>query len=355
MVHMTDDDESLGTCISRNGEINDGKNDAFKVFDEMSSSRFIKHDGSVRDYYDAFVPFASKVGWNGLYGVCMFILGLEIEMARMVSMFDPKTLYDAYCLAILQESTNNLLRKRCNNMLDVNSMGLDVNHCLENKGNKMVTNSNSGISVHNSEISVVNESGEGELKREFENGIVNDEVIEFIDGDIMGEEEDCNIEEIAYENYPKGEKPINSKQEAQESSSSSGLSTYKSKAPGVVYIDKFDSVERQKEAGLGCGNEVTEHTLHHFLLEIDRLSGNTEVCVGDTINRHDDVIGSSLLRPRRFSIYLSVEFAMWNWRKRKKPSGRNCKFKRRKLNFDVWKWPVRKKDGIKSGKKLLFC
>ncbi|GJX22973.1 hypothetical protein Tco_0227418 [Tanacetum coccineum] len=69
MVHMTDDDESLGTGIRRNGEISDGKNDAFKVFDEISSSRFIKHNGSVRDYYDAFVPFASKVGWNGLYGV----------------------------------------------------------------------------------------------------------------------------------------------------------------------------------------------------------------------------------------------------------------------------------------------
>ncbi|GJW23354.1 hypothetical protein Tco_0033976 [Tanacetum coccineum] len=60
----------------------------------------------------------------------------------------------------------------------------------------MVTNSNSGISVHNSEISVVNESGEGEIKKELGNGIVSDEVIEFIDGVIMGEEENCNIEEI---------------------------------------------------------------------------------------------------------------------------------------------------------------
>nr|GEX04997.1 Myc-type, basic helix-loop-helix (bHLH) domain-containing protein [Tanacetum cinerariifolium] len=321
----------------------------------MSSSRFIKHDGSVRDYYDAFVSFASKVGWNGLYGVSMFILGLEIEMARMVSMFNPKTLYDTYCLAILQESTNNLLRKRCNNMLDVNYVGLDVNHCLENKGNKMVTNSNSGISVHNSEISVVNESGEGELKREFENAerAKDDNMSGY---ELFLADASLFVDDVeAYENYPKGEKPINSKQEAQESSSISGLSTYKWKAPGVVYIDEFDSVERQKGAGLGCGNEVTEQTLHHFLLEIDRLSGNTEVCVGDTINRHDDVIGSSLLRPRRSSRYLSVELAMWNWRKRKKPSVRNCKFKRRKLNFDVWKWPVRKKDGIKSGKKLLFC
>nr|GEX32276.1 ATP-dependent zinc metalloprotease FTSH, chloroplastic [Tanacetum cinerariifolium] len=125
----------------------------------------------------------------------------------------------------------------------------------------------------------------------------------------------------AYENYPKGEKPTNSKQKAQESSSINRLSTYKLKALGVVYIDEFDSVERQKGAGLGCGNEVTEQTLHYFLLEIDMLSGNTEVCVRDTTNRPDDVIGSSLLRQRRFSRYLSVELAMWNWRKRKKPSG----------------------------------
>ncbi|GJW23355.1 ATP-dependent zinc metalloprotease FTSH, chloroplastic-like protein [Tanacetum coccineum] len=152
---------------------------------------------------------------------------------------------------------------------------------------------------------------------------------------------------------------MSSKQEAQESSSISGSSTYKSKAPGVVYIDEFDSVERQRGASLGCGNEVTEQTLHHFLLKIDRLSGNTEVCVGDTTNRPDDVIGLSLLRPRRFSKYLSVELAMWNWRKRKKPSGRNCKFKQRKLNFDDWKWPLvsyydgwrwplRKKEGRKN-------
>ncbi|GKE46945.1 hypothetical protein Tco_1478203 [Tanacetum coccineum] len=193
-----DEDMIRGNITLRKGGNNDGKNDAVKVFDEMSSSRFIKHDGSVRDYYDAFVPFASKVGWNGLYGVSMFILGLEIEMARMVSMFNPQTLYDAYCLAILQEATNKLLRERCNKMLDVNYVGLDVNHCLENKGNKMVTNkakdvveqdigknedSNSGISVHNSEISIVNESGERELKRELGNGIVSDEVIQFIKGD----------------------------------------------------------------------------------------------------------------------------------------------------------------------------
>nr|GFA86471.1 hypothetical protein [Tanacetum cinerariifolium] len=92
-----------------------------------------------------------------------------------------------------------------------------------------------------------------------------------------------------------------------------------------------------------------------FVDDVEALSGNRKVCVRDTTNRPDDVIGSSLLRPRRFSRYLSVELVMWNWRKKKKPSGRNCKFKRRKLNFDVWKWPVRKKDGIQSGKKLLFC
>nr|GEY04156.1 hypothetical protein [Tanacetum cinerariifolium] len=80
---ILDNDVNLRDRNGIKGGNNDGKNDKVKVFDEMSSSRFIKHDGSVRDYYDAFVPFASKVGWNGLYGVSMFILGLEPEIARM--------------------------------------------------------------------------------------------------------------------------------------------------------------------------------------------------------------------------------------------------------------------------------
>ncbi|GJT90732.1 hypothetical protein Tco_1079577 [Tanacetum coccineum] len=209
MVGNHDEDMIRRNLTARKGGNNDGKNDAVKVFNEMSSIKMLEQDGSVREYYVVFVSLANRVGWDNLCSVTMFTHGLQPEIAKMVRILKPKTLYDAYCLAIMQESTNELLRKIG---LDVNFMGLDVNHCLGNKGNKMVTNKekhvvlqyirkkedrDSGISVNNSEINIVNESGEREIKRELGNGIEGDEVIEFIVGDIIWEEEeDCTIEEI---------------------------------------------------------------------------------------------------------------------------------------------------------------
>ncbi|GKG16743.1 hypothetical protein Tco_0361700, partial [Tanacetum coccineum] len=43
--------------------------------------------------------------------------------------------------------------------------------------------------------------------------------------------------------------------------------------------------------------------------------------------------------------YGMCELDRWDWRKRKKPSGTKYKFKRRKLRFDIWKWPLRKREG----------
>ncbi|GKD55715.1 hypothetical protein Tco_1289102 [Tanacetum coccineum] len=215
MVHRNDNDVNWDNRNGRNGGNNDGEKDAVKVFDEMSSSRIIKHDGSVRDYYDAFVPFASKMGWNGWYGVSMFILGLEPEMCKKVSIFNPKTLYDAYCLALMRESTNKILRESCNKIVDSYSAGLGVNDCLRNDGiksvNTMETNEvnkdtgkeegNSSISVVNtSEFSVVNKVGKREQKREVENGVIDISIglmgIRVMDCDDKGVEDICeeNVE-----------------------------------------------------------------------------------------------------------------------------------------------------------------
>ena len=49
------------------------------------------------------------------------------------------------------------------------------------------------------------------------------------------------------------------------------------------------------------------------------------------------------------------KFDMWEWRKRKKIGGTECKSEHRKWNFDMWKWSLRKKDGLESCKKLVFC
>nr|GEU67550.1 proline--tRNA ligase, cytoplasmic [Tanacetum cinerariifolium] len=154
MVHRNDNDVNWDNRNGRKGGNNDGKKDAVKVFDEI-----------------------------------MFTYGLQPEIAETVRILKPKTLYKACCVAIMQEATNDLLRRRCNKIVDSNSVVLEVNHSLENEGNKMVTNkakdvveqdigknedSNCGISVNKSGVSVVNESSEREPKRELGNGIVED-------------------------------------------------------------------------------------------------------------------------------------------------------------------------------------
>ncbi|GKF13952.1 hypothetical protein Tco_0055414, partial [Tanacetum coccineum] len=81
-VDNHDEDVVWRNITSINGGINDGKNDAIKVFDEMPRIKFLGQYGSVREYYDAFVPFASRMGWNELCAVSMFIFGLEPEMGK---------------------------------------------------------------------------------------------------------------------------------------------------------------------------------------------------------------------------------------------------------------------------------
>ncbi|GJW77196.1 hypothetical protein Tco_0138878 [Tanacetum coccineum] len=65
-VDNHDEGVDFGNIKERNGRNYDGGNSAYKVFDEMSSIKFIKQDGSVREYYDTFVSFANRVGWNDL-------------------------------------------------------------------------------------------------------------------------------------------------------------------------------------------------------------------------------------------------------------------------------------------------
>nr|GEY96253.1 hypothetical protein [Tanacetum cinerariifolium] len=47
----------------------------------------------------------------------MFIWGLQQEIGGKVRIFNPKTLYDAYLVANMQEATNDLLRESCNKIV----------------------------------------------------------------------------------------------------------------------------------------------------------------------------------------------------------------------------------------------
>nr|GEY52912.1 hypothetical protein [Tanacetum cinerariifolium] len=95
-----DDDESLGKGIRRNGGNNDGKKDAVKVFDELSSIKI----GTVREHYDAFVPFARQMDLSGLGAISMFLWRLQLVIRRKFSSLNLKTLHDAYYLASMYES-----------------------------------------------------------------------------------------------------------------------------------------------------------------------------------------------------------------------------------------------------------
>ncbi|GJY45259.1 hypothetical protein Tco_0434322 [Tanacetum coccineum] len=152
-VDNHDEDVIWGNITLRNDGINDGKNDVIKV------------------------------GWNELCAVSIFILGLQPEIRKKVSIFNLKMPYDAYCLAIMQEATNKLLKESCNKIVDSDYLILDVSDCLKSVGSKMITNkekndgeqdigkkedSNCGIiSVNNSKISVVDDSGKREQKKKW--------------------------------------------------------------------------------------------------------------------------------------------------------------------------------------------
>ena len=111
-VDNHDDGVFVGNINERSGRNCVGRNGAYKVFDEMPSGNFLRQEGTVREYYDLFVPFANRAGWNDLWSVSMFIWGLHPEIKKNVTLFKPKTLYDAYCLAINEEAVRAIKKPK---------------------------------------------------------------------------------------------------------------------------------------------------------------------------------------------------------------------------------------------------
>merc|ERR1711939_1165153 len=80
----------------------------------------------------------------------------------------------------------------------------------------------------------------------------------------------------------------------------------KKNAPCIVFIDELDSVGRQRNQGLGMGNDEREQTINQLLTEMDGFEGNTGVIVLAATNR-PDVLDSALLRPGRFDRQVTVD------------------------------------------------
>ncbi|GJT75181.1 hypothetical protein Tco_1041906 [Tanacetum coccineum] len=106
-LYHVDGLDSGGAVFGKSKDKNGDGNHACEVFDEMPKIKKPKQEGSVQGYYDEFSSFISGMGLDESCVVSLFIWGLKPEVEKGVSLFKPKTLSDAYCLANLQEANNS--------------------------------------------------------------------------------------------------------------------------------------------------------------------------------------------------------------------------------------------------------
>lgn len=102
-----------GNTMDESGTSDESSNNAYVLFDEMSSTINLKQNGSIREYYEAFNSLISKItSLNESEIVNCFVGGLQPEIGKRVEIYKPRTLYDAYCLATMEETASNLIKKR---------------------------------------------------------------------------------------------------------------------------------------------------------------------------------------------------------------------------------------------------
>nr|GEV74905.1 hypothetical protein [Tanacetum cinerariifolium] len=363
MGHVNDDDVSLGKGIRRNGEIGNGKIDALKVLDEMSSIKFLKQDGSVQEYYDACVYSAKRFGWNDVFYVSIFINRLQPEIKEKIKIFKPKTLYDAYCVAILQESTNEFLRKCGSKNVDSNTLVLDVSDCLDSEG-----------------IEIVNTIEKNDGKQDIGNDIEEEEVMEL--NDASGEIDisiglmgirlmDCD-DKVCYnagKEYVKV-KGIQSKNSKGDDGNKKCLQNYNDILKGGKLMDNGQVICRNRGMSKVAWKPLVKMRMNGSILgensgDADYVVINESV-VSESINSEKMIIllthvvscvkwGLSESKGKDLNNLMSskdankngVNSCYWElsgckWRGRKKTCGIFCQVKN-KWKFDIWRWPKRKK------------
>merc|ERR1719230_1143809 len=73
----------------------------------------------------------------------------------------------------------------------------------------------------------------------------------------------------------------------------------KKNAPCIIFIDEIDAVGRQRNSGMGGGNDEREQTLNQILTEMDGFDGNPGIITIAATNRAD-ILDNALIRPGRF-------------------------------------------------------
>jgi cell division protease FtsH len=80
----------------------------------------------------------------------------------------------------------------------------------------------------------------------------------------------------------------------------------KKNAPCIIFIDEIDAVGRQRNSGVGGGNDEREQTLNQILTEMDGFDGNPGIITIAATNRAD-ILDNALTRPGRFDRKVTVD------------------------------------------------
>ena len=90
-----------------------------KSFDDPLAELIkLRQVGTVEQYQESFGSLLNRVDLPPLHALCCFLSGLNEEIQNAVRMFKPNTLYDAYCLAKLQEATLASIARKTKPILD---------------------------------------------------------------------------------------------------------------------------------------------------------------------------------------------------------------------------------------------
>ncbi|PWA99579.1 hypothetical protein CTI12_AA005680 [Artemisia annua] len=80
--------------------------------DPMEDIKNLRQEGTWPEYQFKFEALMSRVELNEQHAISFFVGGLQQEIGLVVKMFRPKTLYDAYHLARMQEAAKTVVNKR---------------------------------------------------------------------------------------------------------------------------------------------------------------------------------------------------------------------------------------------------
>nr|GEW95686.1 E3 UFM1-protein ligase 1 homolog [Tanacetum cinerariifolium] len=381
----------------------------------MPMLNVIKQEGSVQDYYDASIFSTRYLSLNEGFLIDLFIFGLQPKIEDRVKWFKPKSFSDAYALAKVQELTINLLKKIEEERDKVELLGSCSRGFVEMDevdGDKFVENGFKHKKIVETHVGIDGDCKEDGKDRELEsnesspmvvNGAKNceedgkgheSESIGVVDDNIdlhnHGEEGIENKEVRVLVDFGCGESGKNmicsdmnkevmdvvNEFQGSVKEGENGLETVIDKlmsknGESLSPDKKLDAclgshigVELIEFSPTGIGVHRHEYDFEDQLWKYEKhkesLVRNRKECDGKQEGNKED--GEWVLGVHLFGKCHDLRLiGNQEWVNEGgdidlifvEVGGTECKFRHRKWNCDIWKWPLRKKDELESYTKLL--